>query len=167
MFHGGEDSSFRLEAKTNWKLAVENYCESYHLPRIHPGLNSYSRLEEHYNIEKRHEFSGQGTLVYRQIQDDEGNAFPDFQALSEKWETGGEYLAVYPNVLLGVQRDHTFVIILEPVTYEQTSEHIHLFYAAAETDAAFDGGRFSPVMDAPTHCFHDWVAGRIVAHRAK
>ena len=167
MFHGGEDSSFRLEAKTNWKLAVENYCESYHLPWIHPGMNRYSRMEDHYNIEKRHEYSGQGTLVYRQIQDDEGNAFPDFQALSEKWETGGEYLAVYPNVLLGVQRDHTFVIILEPVTYEQTSEHIHLFYAAAETDAAFDGGRFSPVMDAPTLCFHDWVAGRIVAHRAK
>ena len=24
----------------------------------------------------------------------------------------------------------------------------------------FDGGRFSPVMDEATHCFHDWVAGR-------
>ena len=22
----------------------------------------------------------------------------------------------------------------------------------------FDGGRFSPAMDAPTHCFHAWVA---------
>jgi hypothetical protein len=30
----------------------------------------------------------------------------------------------------------------------------------------FDGGRFSPVMDSPTHCFHDWVAGKIEAHRA-
>ena len=25
----------------------------------------------------------------------------------------------------------------------------------------FDGGVFSPVMDAPTHCFHDWVASRL------
>jgi hypothetical protein len=24
----------------------------------------------------------------------------------------------------------------------------------------FDGGKFSPAMDAPTHCFHDWVARR-------
>jgi hypothetical protein len=32
--------------------------------------------------------------------------------------------------------------------------------------AGFDGGRFSPVMDSPTHCFHAWVAGRIEAHRA-
>ena len=36
---------------TNWKLAVENYCESYHLPWVHPGLNSYSRLEDHYHID--------------------------------------------------------------------------------------------------------------------
>lgn len=25
----------------------------------------------------------------------------------------------------------------------------------------FDGGRFSPVMDSPTHNFHHWVAERI------
>jgi hypothetical protein len=30
----------------------------------------------------------------------------------------------------------------------------------------FDGGRFSPVMDSPTHCFHAWVAGRVETHRA-
>ena len=32
---------------------------------------------------------------------------------------------------------------------------------------SFDGGRFSPVMDGPTHCFHDWVAGCVQAHRTK
>jgi len=26
----------------------------------------------------------------------------------------------------------------------------------------FDGGKFSPAMDAPTHCFHDWVASRYI-----
>ena len=25
----------------------------------------------------------------------------------------------------------------------------------------FDGGRFSPKMDEPTHCFHDWVASKV------
>src|SRR6056297_104850 len=51
LHHGGSGSSFTLEVATNWKLAVENYCESYHLPWVHPGLNSYSRLEDHYHIE--------------------------------------------------------------------------------------------------------------------
>ena len=42
IYSGGADSMFTLEVDCNWKLAVENYCEAYHLPFIHPGLNSYS-----------------------------------------------------------------------------------------------------------------------------
>jgi hypothetical protein len=26
----------------------------------------------------------------------------------------------------------------------------------------FDGGRFSPIMDEPTHVFHDWYARQIL-----
>ena len=197
LYHGGHDSRFTLEVATNWKLAVENYCESYHLPWVHPGLNSYSRLEDHYHIEKRGEYSGQGTMVYRQITNETGEKFPDFEDVGAKWNEQAEYIAAYPNVLLGVHRDHAFAIILEPKGPERTVEHIHLYYAtpAAEEGlkmrntqlwktvfeedifvvegmqrgrhaARFDGGRFSPVMDSPTHCFHDWVAGKIETHRA-
>ena len=67
LHHGGPDSQFTLDVNCNWKLAVENYCESYHLPWVHPGLNSYSRLEDHYHIEAPDHHSGQGTLVYRQL----------------------------------------------------------------------------------------------------
>jgi choline monooxygenase len=126
---GGETSSVELDVKTNWKLAVENYCESYHLPWVHPGLNSYSRQEDHYNIEKLDHFSGQGTRGYRQLKDEDGAVMPDFAGLSEKWDDGGEYIAVYPNVLLGVQRDHAFAIVLEPVDCERTIEHLELYYA--------------------------------------
>ena len=86
LYHGGADSRFELEIAANYKLAVENYCESYHLPWVHPGLNSYSRLEDHYNIVEYGKFSGQGTLVYRQFKAEDGApAFPDFPGLSEKW----------------------------------------------------------------------------------
>ncbi|MEM1004715.1 MAG: aromatic ring-hydroxylating dioxygenase subunit alpha [Pseudomonadota bacterium] len=196
IYHGGEASSFKLEVKTNWKLAVENYCESYHLPWVHPGLNSYSRLEDHYNIEMRDQYSGQGTLVYRQLTDENGAMFPDFDGLSDKWDEGAEYVALYPNVLLGVQRDHGFAIVLEPVDQQNTVEHIELYYATPVQDTPdldglrasnaqlwktvfeedvfvvegmqkgrhgvlFDGGRFSPAMDGPTHNFHHWVATQV------
>ncbi|MEM6386774.1 MAG: aromatic ring-hydroxylating dioxygenase subunit alpha [Pseudomonadota bacterium] len=187
-----EDSSFTLTCNTNWKLAVENYCESYHLPWVHPGLNSYSRLEDHYHIDEPGAFSGQGTEVYRQIALEDGTTFPDFAGLSVKWNEAGEYITVTPNVMLGVQRDHTFAIVLEPQGPTRTVEHIHLFYASDDTPAAlreknavlwetvfredigvvegmqrgrnapgFDGGRFSPAMDGPTHSFHQWVARRM------
>src|SRR3546814_12775454 len=63
--HGGADSSFSIEVGCNWKLAVENYCEAYHLPWIHPALNSYSRLEDHYNIAIEGRLAGQGSPAYR------------------------------------------------------------------------------------------------------
>ena len=196
MVHGGEISSFKLDVKTNWKLAVENYCESYHLPWVHPGLNSYSRLEDHYHIEEPGRFSGQGTLVYRQLEGEKGEKFPDFPNLSDKWDTGAEYIALYPNVLLGVHRDHAFAIILEPKSLDRTVEHVELYYTEEGAEAAdyaalrrknaeqwkvvfeedvfvvegmqkgrhgsyFDGGKFSPAMDGPTHLFHHWVASQM------
>ena len=136
LYHGGADSAFKLEVNCNWKLAVENYCESYHLPWVHPGLNSYSRLEDHYHIEAAGRFSGQGTLVYRQLTGDDGQVFPDFEGLSDKWDTASEYITAYPNVLLGVHRDHAFAIILVPEGPGRTVEHVHLFYAQPDTDPA-------------------------------
>ena len=201
MYHGGEGSTVRLELAANWKLAVENFCESYHLPWVHPGLNSYSRLEDHYNIEKLGHYSGQGTYVYRQLTDEEGRTLPDFADLGEKWDKGAEYIVVYPNVMLGVQRDHAFAFVLDPVDCEHTVETIELYYtrptaSSIELDSLrasnaqlwktvfeedifvvegmqkgrhgelFDGGRFSPVMDGPTHNFHHWVATQIEKGRA-
>ena len=127
----------------NWKLAVENYCESYHLPWVHPGLNSYSRLEDHYHIENPGHYSGQGTLVYRQLKGESDQVFPDFDGLSEKWETGGEYIALYPNTLLGVQRDHCFAIVLEPVSKDRTIEHVALLYA---NEDAQSGEAFAEIL---------------------
>ena len=191
--HGGEDSSFKLEVDCNWKLAVENYCESYHLPWIHPGLNSISRLEDHYHIEQPGRFSGQGSTVYRPKPFADGRQFPKFPDLSEKWNQGAEYIALYPNVLLGVHKDHTFAIVIESISHEKIVEHVEIFYTRDEVTgndwremreqnaamwkevfledvfvvegmqkgrhaSGFDGGKFSPVMDGPTHCFHHWVA---------
>ncbi len=202
LYPGTGNSFFTLDVATNWKLAVENFCESYHLPWIHPGLNAYSRLEDHYHIEEPGAFAGQGTYVYQQIKDDAGQSFPDFAGLSDFWDEGAEYIAFFPNVLFGAQRDHAFAMILMPVALDRTIEMTGLFYAfdpqeaperaeMIEANAAqwktvfeedifvvegmqkgrhgplFDGGKFSPVMDNPTHVFHAWAADKILAARAQ
>ncbi|MDD9715378.1 aromatic ring-hydroxylating dioxygenase subunit alpha [Dinoroseobacter sp. PD6] len=137
LHHGGAESRFTLTVRCNWKLAVENYCESYHLPWVHPGLNEISRLEDHYNIEAPGAFSGQGTEVYQRPRRPDGTpAFPDFAGLPAMWDTGAEYVALYPNVLLGAHRDHAFAILLHPDGPTRTREHVHLYYAAPDTDPA-------------------------------
>ncbi|WP_424967554.1 aromatic ring-hydroxylating oxygenase subunit alpha [Dinoroseobacter sp. S375] len=131
---GGAESRFALQVNCNWKLAVENYCESYHLPWVHPGLNAISRLEDHYNIEAPGAYSGQGTEVYQQFRAPDGTpAFPDFEGLSTAWDTAAEYIAVYPNVLLGVHRDHVFSILLIPEDCATTTERVALSYARPDT----------------------------------
>jgi len=132
IYHGGSDSGFTLTLKSNWKLAIDNYCESYHLPFVHPDLNSYSRLEDHYNIVGKSGFAGQGTLVYNPSLSDDGRSFPNFNGLDQKWDTAAEYVALFPNLLLGVHRDHVFNIIIEPQGHDTTVEHIELYYTSED-----------------------------------
>jgi len=192
-----EEGAFAIDVAANWKLAVENYAEAYHLPWVHPGLNSYSRLEDHDNVIEPGAFSGQLTRAYQPPLDEAGRRFPAFERLPAFWETGAEYVALYPNLLLGVHRDHGFAILLEPLSCARTREHVRLYYLdgaahdpalatlrrrmralwrevfeedvavvegmqAGRASPAFDGGRFSPAMDAPTHAFHRWVAVRLL-----
>lgn len=192
---GGEVSHFDMTLDTNWKLAVENYCESYHLPWVHPELNVISPIDKHYPIEAE-TYAGQGSRNYRQLRGINDQTFADFDGLSDIWDTQSEYVAFFPNVLMGVHRDHAFSMILLPQGPEQTLERVALFYAEADIDRPdraemlkenariwqgvfaedigvvegmqkgrhglyFDGGKFSPVMDGPTHIFHQWVAQQL------
>ena len=196
MYSDMSDSSFTLELAGNWKLAVENYLESYHLPWVHPGLNSYSKLEDHENIVEYGHYSGQ--ISYKYIpQYSTGKQFTNFKDLGPEWDTKGEYIVLFPNLVLGVQKDHIFNLIIEPLSPNSIKEHIEIYYSdpsmlsdeykktrqenahlwktVFEEDIFvvegmqkgryaknFDGGRFSPVMDEPTHVFHDWYARKIL-----
>ena len=126
--HSKDFGYFQLTAKCNWKFAIENYCESYHLPWVHPGLNSYSKIDDHYHIQGLpNRFAGQGTEVYNPRL--KGNKkFPCFPNWPKKKEKIAEYIALFPNVMLGIHKDHFYAYWLEPVNHEHTIEHMELYY---------------------------------------
>ncbi len=126
--HGGEDASATFDVHCNWKLAVENYCEAYHLPWVHPALNTYSKLEHHFNIVEADSFAGQGTEIYNPSLTDTGKSLPEFPALPARFRGGAEYAALFPNVLLGVHQDHFMAIRIEPVGVDRSLEHLELYY---------------------------------------
>jgi len=146
LYHGGEESSFELDLHANWKLAVDNYCESYHLPWVHPGLNGYSRLEDHYTILSAGGFSGQGTQVYNPVLDPAGRAFARFKDLDPKWDRAAEYIALFPNVLFGVHKDHAYAVLLEPRAPDRTAERVEIYYA----DAVMAGGEWASLRQKNT-----------------
>jgi phenylpropionate dioxygenase-like ring-hydroxylating dioxygenase large terminal subunit len=125
---------------------VENYCEAYHLPFVHPALNSYSRLEDHYNILDDGGFAGQGTTVYQPQISADGRRFPNFAGLSAQWDAGAEYIALFPNVLLGVHKDHAFAILLLPDGAGRTREQVEIYYA----DEAVRGDAFTGMRTTNT-----------------
>ena len=131
--HASDNGYFNMTVNSNWKFAIENYCESYHLPWIHPELNKVSNISDHYHIEDENlNFSGQGSNKYSQQFD--GNikfkCFPNWpNELSEK----SEYVSLYPNVMLGIHIDHFYAFWLEPISNNQTKEHFELYYVGDES----------------------------------
>ena len=196
LFFQKKDSEFELKINCNWKLAIENYCESYHLPWVHPDLNTVSKLEDHYNIISKGNFSGQGSKAFAQMKDEKGKIFPSFSNISSKWDHTSEYVSLFPNVILGVHKDHIFSGVLIPKNEKNTIERFSIYYSKKDSlgetfnslrhknakfwknvfkedinvvegmqkgrkGKYFDGGRFSPVMEEPTHIFHKWVANQL------
>ncbi len=136
-------SKLTVEVQSNWKLAVENYCESYHLPFIHPDLNRYSRLEDHYDIMIEDRFGGQGSWAYN-LSDDAGVSLPTFPEWPEDRLKEAEYVSFYPNVLLGLQADHSFVMIIEPKSESRSIEHLRVYYVGDEAlNSHYEGCRSS------------------------
>ena len=127
------DSSYTLDVACNWKLAVENFCEAYHLPWIHPNLNSYSRLEDHYQItEEEDGYAGQGSTAYQPQLVENGASFPTMPGLPERWNGTAEYVALFPTGLFGIHADHFYAVTLEPKGPGRTIERMDIYYFADE-----------------------------------
>jgi len=146
IYHGGDDSSIELSVNSNWKLPIENTSEYYHLPWVHPGLNSYSRLQDHYYIVEENNYSGTGTMVYNPQLDESGREFAAFPGLSEKWNQAAEYISFFPNIQIGVHKDHIFVIHVTPVSVDETKERVEIYYA----DPLMSGDDWADLRQART-----------------
>ncbi len=126
--HSNDYGYFNLEVKSNWKFAIENYCESYHLPTIHPKLNKVSNINDHYHIQGLpNRFAGQGSKKYEQSV--KGNKkFSNFPNWNKKMIKNSEYIALFPNVMIGLHFDHFYVFWLEPTAVNKTKEHMQMYY---------------------------------------
>ncbi len=131
--HSDDYGYFNLDVNCNWKFAIENYCESYHLPTIHPELNKVSNIGDHYHIQGLpNRFAGQGSNKYEQpIKGNKKfNTFPNWKKNKLK---NSEYIAFFPNVMIGLHIDHFYVFWLEPISVSKTKEHMQIYYVGNES----------------------------------
>ena len=124
---------FNLDVKSNWKFAIENYCESYHLPTIHPELNKVSNISDHYHIQGLpNRFAGQGSNKYNQPIK-ENKTFNNFPNWPKDLMKKTEYIALFPNVMIGLHIDHFYTFWLEPISIKETKEHLQMYYIGEES----------------------------------
>ena len=133
LIHSNDYGYFNLDVKCNWKFAIENYCESYHLPTIHPELNKVSNINDHYHIQGLpNRFAGQGSKKYDQLIKGK-KKFDTFPSWDKNVFKNSEYIALFPNVMIGLHIDHFYVFWLEPLTTNKTKEHMHMYYIGEDS----------------------------------
>ena len=127
--HGGDDSSWELELNGNWKFAQENHVDGYHLPFVHPDLNSYSPLRDHRPIVIEGLASGQLSLGQHHAGAIGDAKLPYNPDLGEAYQQGqAEFLSIFPNIMMGVHADHVWTTFLVPLAVDRTFERMDLYY---------------------------------------
>ncbi|HEY2866897.1 MAG TPA: SRPBCC family protein [Pyrinomonadaceae bacterium] len=166
----GEDLQLK-ETKTydvaaHWALYCENYLEGFHIPFVHKGLNDVVDYGT-YRTE---------TFRYSSLQ----------TGYDQNGEIVGQYLFIFPNIMLNFYAWGLSVNIVEPVTPAR-SRIRYLIYVSDESkfgagaggdlhrveleDEAvvesvqqgirsryYDRGRYSPTREQGTHHFHRLIA---------
>ncbi|MEO1348264.1 MAG: aromatic ring-hydroxylating dioxygenase subunit alpha [Cyanobacteria bacterium J06635_15] len=123
-----ESREVNLQCNANWKLAVENFSESYHLSWVHPALNGCSRMEDHFGFDVGDIHVGQGSLLYKSGVVDGRSlpTFPNLEAIGK--QTVAEYITVFPNLMLGVHPDYFLVFMVNPLKPEQAAERMVFYF---------------------------------------
>ncbi|MCP4766628.1 MAG: aromatic ring-hydroxylating dioxygenase subunit alpha [Gammaproteobacteria bacterium] len=147
----GSELSYDFNA--NWKLTLENFLESYHLPMVHPTLNSYSPLSDH-RVIVENLIMGQLSLNYQP--DDDGNGLPRFQGLPQQRQATAEYLLLFPNLMLSVTPDHYRVTLITPISAEFTHQRWRFFFVGeGSRDARFAEAREAVVNRVDSYTRED------------
>jgi choline monooxygenase len=127
--HGGSDSVWEIELGGNWKFAQENHVDGYHLPFVHPGLNSYSPLRDHRPLLIEGSASGQISLGQHHAGAIGETRLPYNPNLSQPFQEGrAEFLSIFPNIMIGVHADHVWMVHLIPISETRTFERMDLLY---------------------------------------
>ena len=130
----------QFDLKANWKLCMENFLESYHLPFAHPRLNASSRMELH-GCMITPDYFGQYSDDYRGGDAGHSSLAP-FPGLPKSLMTRAEYPTFLPNLMLGLHPDYFFIFTLEPEAPDRTKETFHFYFVGeAATSPEYEAGR--------------------------
>jgi choline monooxygenase len=157
-----------FDIKANWKLAIENFIEPYHVFSCHPWLNSFVGMEQR----AAPEFQEHVLFCGYQFENTDpvrGEGLPYFPDLPQDKKKRGDWYVLFPNFAFEVFPDQVDVFIATPKSAHQCKETIALYFVgdgadnkkyqdarerviiermqAGRASEGFDGGVLSPYWD--------------------
>jgi len=186
-----ELGSLAVEFGGNWKLCVENNLEAYHLPWVHPGLTALSPLEMHemffgdgFAGQITHGYDHEPvTGGAFEVIDGWTGLKAEYPTLYPNLFLGLQCDHLWTRRIEPIAPDRTLDVLqiyyfderalsdeLASVRTQRTETWKEVFIEdlgvvegmqRGRRSPAFDGGRFSEVMDATSHHFARWAARRL------
>lgn len=131
--------SFEVEA--NWKFAVENYIEPYHVFSLHP------RLLNHAPMEIRKPSVVEGRCFYNEYtapgtEEGRGEGLPHWPDLPDEWQRRGLWFHLFPGFSVEIYADQFTVFHIIPTAPDRTREELHFYMIGdAATAPEHEDGR--------------------------
>lgn len=130
------------EVAANWKLVIQNFLDTYHLPFLHPQLGSLSQAKAYDDVNEGDTAIG---ICYRAggVEKDKGDLdMPIFPNLSPDKRAAQDILVLYPNTLVEIVAGHVLFIRIEPAGPALTREVMSgYFVGEGATDPAWAKAR--------------------------
>jgi choline monooxygenase len=117
-----------IEVQANWKLVAENFMEYYHLPWVHPELNTVSSFGNHERFQGPGRYTGMCTTPLARnpgLPIDLG-VLPAMPGLTARDAETAYWILIVPNIALFLLPHHLFTLLIRPDGVGRTVEHADL-----------------------------------------
>jgi len=123
--HFADSLNFDIEA--NWKLAIENFIEPYHVFSCHPWLNSFVSMAERQPPRFNNHVLSCG-YDFEQTDPARGGSLPYFPNLPQEKQKRGDWYVLFPNFAFEIFPDQVDVFIATPMGPDRCRETIALYF---------------------------------------
>ena len=146
-----------FEFRCNWKLAVENFCDSYHVFKLHPALHQTLGTElfamepdgSHlFSVDHTMASAGSGLTV-----DEDGPAPPIVPTLPEHLQSSTpltSFCNLFPNVAMNLYLGNLSFIMFEPVGSDHCTMHQWYYFVG-------DAAHQSQHREARENVYEQWA----------
>ena len=145
----GFAEALEFDIEANWKLAIENFIEPYHVFSCHPWLNEFVGMKE------RVAPTFDGSVLscgyeFRAADPARGGALPWFPDLPVEKQNRGDWYVLFPNFAFEIFPDQVDVFVAWPEAPDRCHETIALYFVG-------DGASSESYADARRHVVQNWI----------